>query len=49
MKTVEIYFNDLKEEAQKRYLDACGYESPSDGNLDMDIIPIAIIDIEEEK
>lgn len=50
MRQFEIYFSDLNEDAQKRLLDACGYESASAGNWDIDILPLAIYDfqIEEE-
>ena len=47
MKTFEIYFSDLNEDAQKRLLDAAGAESAADMNLDMDTIPIAWFDFEE--
>ena len=47
MKTFEIYFSDLNEDAKKRLLDAAGAESAADMNLDMDTIPIAWFDFEE--
>ena len=47
MKTFEIYFSDLNEDAQKRLLDAVGAESAADMNLDIDTIPIAWFDFEE--
>lgn len=48
MKSVEIYFSDLNKEAQARLLDAVNAETPADMNWDMDIIPIAVLDFEEE-
>ena len=49
MNTVEIYFSDLNEDAQKRMLEAVGAETASDMNWDMDIIPIATFEVEEEE
>ena len=46
MDSFEIYFNDLNEDAQKRLLDFVGAESAKDMNWDMDILPIAIFDVE---
>lgn len=48
MKTVDIYFSDLNEDAQKRLLEAVGAESPEEMNWDMDILPIAQYVFEEE-
>ena len=45
--SLELYFSDLNEKAQAEYLKHMGYASPQDGNLDMDILPIAIIDTPE--
>ena len=42
--TLDIYYNDLKPEAQKRYLDFFRLDNASDGNLDSDIIPIFQLD-----
>jgi|TARA_R100001143_G_C3291307_1_gene101367 hypothetical protein len=42
--TLEIYFNDLTPEAQQRYLDFFQLESASGGNLDINIIPIFMLD-----
>lgn len=47
MKTVDIYFSDLNEDAQKRLLEAVGAESPEEMNWDMDILPIAQYEFEE--
>lgn len=41
---VELYFSDLTEEAQERYLDAMGIMCPEEANLDADIVPIASIE-----
>ena len=48
MKTFEIYFSDLNEDAQKRLLEAVGADKPSDMNWDIDILPIAMYDFEED-
>lgn len=47
MKTFEIYFSDLNENAQNRLLEAVGADTPKDMNWDMDICPIAMYDFEE--
>ncbi len=36
-----IYFNDLKEDAQKRLLKAAGVETAAEMNWDINILPIA--------
>lgn len=46
MESFGIYFSDLNEDAQKSLLDFVGVESAADMNWDMDILPIATIDIE---
>ena len=46
MESFEIYFSDLNEDAQKSLLDFVGAESAADMNWDMDILPIATVDIE---
>ena len=48
MKEVEIYFNDLTKEKQKELLEAAGISDPKEANWDMNIIPIAIVNLEEE-
>lgn len=48
-KIVEIYFSDLSESGQKKILEANGYLSPADGNYDIDICPIAILEFEEDQ
>lgn len=48
MKTFEIYFSDLNEDAQKRLLKAVGAETATDMNWDIDICPIAMYDFETE-
>ena len=35
MATIPIYFSDLKEDAQKRLLEAQGLKTPSEGNYDI--------------
>lgn len=47
MKTFEIYFSDLNEDAQKRLLDAVGAESAADTYWGLDIIPVAQHEFEE--
>jgi len=42
MEFFEIYFSDLNEEAQGRYLEFSGVEDPDD--LNADILPICIIE-----
>jgi hypothetical protein len=44
----EIYYSDLNEDAQERFLDYMGFDDPSEGNYDSDILPIAIVDIDRE-
>ena len=48
MKTFEIYFSDLNEDAQKRLLEVVGAETPADMNWDIDMCPIAMYDFETE-
>jgi|WetSurMetagenome_2_1015567.scaffolds.fasta_scaffold65360_8 hypothetical protein len=45
MKSLEIYFRDLKPEAQQRYLEAAGVSSADE--LNADLAPIAICDFAE--
>ncbi len=42
---IEIYFDDLNEEAQKIFLKTMGIETSDEGNYD--IVPIAIVPIPE--
>jgi len=44
IKSFEIYYNDLSEEAKKEYLKFEGVEDESD--LNHEITPLAIIDLE---
>ena len=46
MKTFEIYFNDLKPEAQQELLETFGLSSADEMNWET--LPIATIDIEED-
>ena len=48
MKTIEIYFSDLNEKGKKKVLEAFDISDPKEANLDMDVIPIAVFDVEEE-
>ena len=43
---MEIYFDDLTEEAQKRLLECAGVEKPEDMNWD--VFPITVIEFEGE-
>lgn len=47
MATIPIYFSDLKEDAQKRLLETQGLKTPSEGNYDLDIMPLFELDFEE--
>lgn len=47
MKTFEIYFNDLNEDAQSRLLKAVNANEAKDMNWDINICPIAMYDFEE--
>ena len=47
-KKVEIFFSDLNEKGQKKILDACGYSDPSEGNYDIDMCPLTILEFEED-
>ena len=47
-KSFEIYFSDLNPEAQERLLKFVGATDPSEMNWDMDILPIATLDIEND-
>lgn len=48
MKTVKIFFSDLIPEKQKELLDACKVKDPKEMNWDMDILPIAFFDCEDD-
>ena len=47
MDKLEIYFSDLTPEAQKRVLDLYGYQTPAEGNMDMDIVPLFSLEHDE--
>lgn len=47
MHTFYIFFSDLNEEAQKRLMEVVGIKDPKEMNWDMDILPIATMDVEE--
>jgi hypothetical protein len=42
---LEIYFNDLNDEGKQKVLDYLGLETPEEVNMDVDIVPLAIIEI----
>lgn len=48
METFEIYFSDLTPEAQDRFLKAQGLQSAAEGNYDMDLVPLATFDFENQ-
>ena len=39
-KEIPIYFSDLKEEAQKKLLEAVGAADPKEMNWDIDLVPL---------
>lgn len=45
MRTFEIFFNDLKPKAQKELMDLMDISDPKEANWDLDILPIASLDI----
>lgn len=47
-RTFEIYFNDLSPKAQKEFLEFLDIEDAGEGNLDLDIVPLTIYEIEDE-
>lgn len=47
MPTLEIYYSDLVPEAQARALEAAGIRDPKEANWDMDIIPVAIVELDD--
>ena len=49
LKTFEIYFNDLNEKTQKNLLVFVGAEEPKEMNWDLNIVPIATFDYEEQE
>lgn len=48
MREIEIYFSDFTEDAQQRLLEAYGVSSAAEANWDSDILPIVILEIEED-
>lgn len=48
LKTFDIYFSDLTEEAQKELMNSIGISDPSEMNWDIDIVPIASYSFEED-
>lgn len=48
MLTFNIFFSDLSPEAQKELMDLLGISDPKEANWDMDIMPLATIEIDEE-
>lgn len=49
MQTFEIYFSDLNDEAKARLLQAVGAKTAADMNWDMDLVPIATYEFEEDE
>jgi len=47
MRQVEIYFDDLTEEAQTRVMEGMGISDKSEGNFEF--VPLAILDYEVEE
>lgn len=48
MKTFYIYFSDLNENAQKHLLRLVGAKDAAEMNWDLDIVPLAMVDFEED-
>lgn len=48
MKQFEIFFSDLNEQAQKKLLEVVGASDPKEMNWDIDIIPLAVYEFEDE-
>lgn len=46
---LEIYFSDLNDEAKQRVLDYFGVENSEEANLDIDLVPLVIIEISDDK
>lgn len=42
----EIYFNDLNEDCKEKLMEHLSISTPEEANMNIDIIPIAMIDIE---
>ena len=48
--TIEVYFDDLNEDAKKIFLEAMGMEDPEEGNYDtFPIVEIPIPEPEEDE
>ena len=45
----EFYISDLTPEAQSRFLKAQGLSCASDGNYDMDVVPVFVLETNEEE
>ena len=45
----EFYYSDLTPEAQQRFLRAQGLTCASDGNYDMDIVPLFVLEDANEE
>lgn len=48
MKTLDLFFSDLSDEAKKEVLDFLGISSPAEANLDLDILPLTTLELHEE-
>ena len=46
MRTIEIMFDDLTDEARRAFLEFQGLDNPQDGNYE--IVPLAVVELEEE-
>lgn len=44
----EIYFSDLNEDAQQRLMEAVNITDPKEMNWDMDWLPLAIYEFEDD-
>lgn len=48
MKTFEIFFTDLNDDAQQELLALIGVDSPKEMNWDIPIVPLATLEFEED-
>ena len=48
LKSFDIFFSSLGAEAQRELLELVGADSPKDMNWDLDIIPLATLEFEDD-
>lgn len=49
MKSMDIYFSDLNEEAQESLLQLVCANDPKDMNWDLDVLPLFTYEVEDEE